>query len=169
MPSDVTYDYGCLMITFKINQDKWKKFIDKLIKPEDIYDEEGYGVEDENHTTLLYGIHHDKFNLLDATPLLKKLNSVSISSSKIDCFMNDKYDVLKFNLDSKDLHDMNALICKNFEYTTDYPQYQPHSTIAYLRPGTGSQYIRKLSKPYVFTPASYKYSAPTGEKTLFTI
>jgi len=166
----MAYDYGCLMLKFKVEQEQWNRFINALIKPEDVYtEEEGYGIEYEPHVTILYGIHHDKFNLLDLQPILQKLNTIKVSSKQIDAFQNDKFDVLKFNIDSPDLHAMNKKVCNSMEYTNDYPDYHPHATIAYLKPGTSSKYIRTLSKPYILEPMKYKYSAPDDSKIYFEV
>jgi hypothetical protein len=55
--SNQTYDYGCVMLYFDFPlMDK----IHNVIDPKDIYYEEGdrsFGLEDEPHTTLLYGLH----------------------------------------------------------------------------------------------------------------
>ena len=42
-------------------------------------------------------------------------------------------------MDSPDLHRINALL-RQLPHTNDFPTYQPHVTIAYLKPGQGAQY-----------------------------
>ncbi len=160
-----TYDYGCSMIYFdfpKIEE------IHSMIDEEDIYTEEGdrsYGLETEPHATLLYGLHsHDleDDDVIDASvkngiPKELKLHNAS-------CFNNDKYDVLKFDVDSDHLHKINGELTK-LPHTTDYPDYHPHTTIAYLKKGTGEKYTEKLKDSwYTVNPSKIVYSKPDGSK-----
>lgn len=160
-----TYDYGCSMIYFdfpKMNE------IHSMIEEEDIYTEDGdrsYGLETEPHATLLYGLHSDEIedeDVLSAStrpgiPDELKLHNAS-------CFNNDKYDVLKFDVDNDHLHKINAELTK-FPHTTDYPDYHPHSTIAYLKKGKGEKYTEKLKDAwYSVNPSKIVYSKPSGDK-----
>jgi 2'-5' RNA ligase len=168
-----TYDYGCLMLNFDIKSNIWQGITTKLIEPNDIFHgddvDSDFGIEKEAHVTLLYGLHHDKFNILDVTPMLKKFGSFPISTSKIGAFKTDDYDVLKFDIDSEVLHQINKYLTQNFEYTSTFPDYKPHATLAYLKPGTSDKYIKKLSEPYILPIGQYKYSAPDGTKTFFKV
>ena len=54
-----TYEYGCAMIYYDLPD---INYIHSQILPEDVYTEVGdnsYGLEEEPHTTLLYGFHSD--------------------------------------------------------------------------------------------------------------
>jgi hypothetical protein len=51
------YDFGCVMLYFEFPE---ITFLHNMIDEKDIYTEEGdnsFGLEDEPHTTLLYGLH----------------------------------------------------------------------------------------------------------------
>ena len=51
---DKTYSYGCAMLYFDFpKMDELHKSIDE----DDIYSEDGHGLETEPHCTLLYGLH----------------------------------------------------------------------------------------------------------------
>jgi 2'-5' RNA ligase len=54
---------------------------------------------------------------------------------------------------------------ENFEYTTDYPDYHPHITIAYLKPGCGKKYAEELKEEKIFEPTKYFYSFPDDRET----
>ena len=54
-----TYNYGCAMLYFDFPQ---MNKIHDAIDPKDLYTEEGdrtFGIEDEPHCTLLYGLHKE--------------------------------------------------------------------------------------------------------------
>lgn len=110
----------------------------KTIDPADIYDsEEGHGLEDEPHVTALYGLDADV-----ADPVKKAIagiGPIKAKFGKASIFSNDKYDVLKFDVDSPDLHRLNAEL-KKLPHSSDFPDYQPHITVAYLKKGTGQKY-----------------------------
>lgn len=176
MPSTNTYDYDCLMVNFDIPW--WNKFTKGIIPEEYVYtEEEGFGIEDLPHITVLYGLHNGT-DVEKLQKLLPGINTISCDITNISSFKNDKYDVLKFDIYSPSLYQCNDMITKNFEYTTDFPIYHPHMTIAYLKPGKAVEVLSKLSKPYTelvnikpnknLIPSKYSYSFSNGDKIWFT-
>jgi hypothetical protein len=158
-----TYNYGCVMLYFKFPE---QKKLHKLIQEEDIYTEEGdrsYGLEEEPHTTLLYGLH-DVVTLADVKGVLDKFQYSACEIYNPSLFENDKYDVLKFDVKGPELKATNKALSK-FPFTTDYPDYHPHLTIAYIKKGLGKKYTHlfKGSK-YNLTPWKAVYSMPDGTK-----
>ncbi len=160
-----TYDYGCSMIYFDFPK---MSEIHSMIEDEDVYSEEGdstYGLETEPHATLLYGLHS---NEIDDDVVMKASTKMGVPKElklhNASCFNNDKYDVLKFDVDDDHLHKINGELTK-LPHTTSYPDYHPHSTIAYLKKGTGEKYTKQL-KDLTFTvnPSKIVYSKPDGEK-----
>jgi 2'-5' RNA ligase len=120
--------------------------IHSMIDEEDLYDEEGFGLEDEPHCTLLYGFHDDE---VKGEEILKDL-STSNMPDKLDLvnaslFEND-YDVLKFDVQApnKELHEINKMLTDSYPYSTDYPDYHPPCTIAYIKKGKGQKYVDKF-------------------------
>ena len=129
------------MLETFIPKSEWKVFADEMIHREHLYNNEtgDYGLEKEPHITLLYGLHNGTD--LDALKkLLPPLNTIKINLTYIGKFKNEKYDVLKFDVDSKKCHTINSILCNNFEYTSDYDEYYPHMTIAYLKKGYADNY-----------------------------
>jgi 2'-5' RNA ligase len=56
---------------------------------------------------------------------------------------------------------------KQFPFTSDYPDYHPHMTVAYLKPGKGKHYIDMLGedhKEMIMTPQHGVYSRTDGTK-----
>jgi hypothetical protein len=166
----VKKEYGCLMLDFLIKN--WNQITD-MIKKEDIYDAPGYGIEDKPHTTALFGFIHEKTDPKDVEKVVKETLSgkkkIEVGLSEISLFENEKFDVLKFDIDSSDLHDLNKILRNKFEYKNDHPDYHPHMTIAYLKPGMGKKYVKKLKNPIKFLSGKFTYSYPPNEKYKFDI
>lgn len=158
-----TYDYGCVMLYFKFPD---QKKIHKLIQEDDIYTEEAdrsYGLEDEPHTTLLYGLH-DTVSLKDVKSVLDKFTYSTCELYNASLFDNDKYDVLKFDVRGPELKATNKALSE-FPFTSDYPDYHPHLTIGYIKKGLGKKYTHLLKgMKYNLLPWKAVYSMPDGTK-----
>lgn len=130
-------EYSCLML----NCSGLTKEIEKLqkkIKKSDIYTEgSGHGLETCSHVTILYGLlTNSSRKVLDSIP--KKPIEYKIKG--LSLFENEKYDVLKFDIESDDLKKLNKKIAKEFPNENKF-QYTPHLTLAYLRSGKGKKYV----------------------------
>lgn len=161
------FEYGCVMLYFDFPQmDKIHSKIDK----DDIYTEKGdrtYGLEDEPHITLLFGLHKE-VRLKDVKSVIDSYTFTDLIIYKPSLFENEKYDVLKFDVRyptkggaylSKINNDL-----KQFPYTNDYPDYHPHMTIGYLKPGMGKKYTKMFKDlEYDLVPKNVVYSTPSGE------
>ena len=157
------YEYGCTMLYFdfpQINE------IHDLIDSEDIYTEEGdstYGLEKEPHTTLLFGLH-DGVSTEDVSKVLGKFKYGECKIHNPSLFENENYDVLKFDVKGPNLHETNALLRK-FPHTNNFPDYHPHLTIAYIKPGMGKKYVEMLKgQEHSLIPKVAVYSKPDGSK-----
>ena len=169
--STSTYDYGCVMLYFnfiEINK------IHDAIKPSDIYTENGdssYGLEDEPHTTLLYGLHKE----VSLTDVISVLDNYTYYTCKIynpSLFENEKYDVLKFDVKGDNLKETNAEL-KQLPFTSDYPKYHPHLTVAYVKSGMGKKYVDMLndnkSNEFRLSPQYAVFSEADGTRTKINI
>ena len=158
------YEYGCLMVYLKIPE--WDRII-SVIDNDDLYetDNDRYGKETEPHCTILYGIHSDVSDdkIFKMFSNLKK-SDFDIEIDGIDCFYNKEYDVLKLNVKSNKLNELNDLT-KSLPHTSAYPDYKPHITLAYLTKGKGSDYINPtFNINFDNTIEKIVYSKPNGEK-----
>lgn len=114
----------------------------KAIPEADVYTEDGdYGRETEPHITALYGINND-----DVEPVRKALagiGPVTVTLGETSAFENkDKpYDVLKVGVDSPALKAVNAAIKKATDNSSDFPDYKPHLTLAYVKKGAAKKYV----------------------------
>lgn len=162
------YGYGCVMLYFI--DDKVKEVYDK-INPEDLYVEgDGFGLETEPHCTLLYGLHPE-VTLEDVTHVLDNYTYYTCKAHNLSLFENELYDVLKYNIQGDNLKQTNEEL-KTFPYTSDYPNYHPHMTIAYLKHGKGKEYVEKLTKEYpeiLMVPKHAVYSENNGTKNNINI
>jgi len=163
-----TYDYGCAMLYFDFPEmtELHKKIekADVFVDPKD----STFGLETEPHCTLLYGLHDDV-----AIDTIKKIvNGFNFGECSIKApslFENEKFDVLKYDVEGSGLHDCNAELSK-LPHTTDYPDYHPHMTVAYLKTGMGKKYINILgATPITLKPSYIVYSQPDGTKTKINI
>lgn len=164
--SKSTYDFGCVMLYFTFPQ---MLDLHKMIKPEDIYVEEGdntYGLEDKPHCTLLYGLHDD----VSVDEIKSIVDQFKFSSCKIyqpSQFQKENYDVFKFSVMGGPIIDVNKELTK-LPHTTDYPNYEPHMTIGYLQPGTAQKYIDLFNKEGInefdLIPQSIIYTTSNDEK-----
>ena len=102
----------------------------------DAYDD--YGVEEETHVTALYGLTTD--NADEVRKVVEGFGEFNITLGKTSLFENEEYDVLKIDVESKELRDLNKLIDDSLDNENSFPDYKPHITIAYLKPGEGKKY-----------------------------
>ena len=158
--------YNCLMLKFDISN--WGSMVNNLIDKEDVFltEEEGYGIETQPHVTVLFGIH-DYVPLEDVKKFLTPIKFIKCKTNTISIFENENFDVVKFDIEGNYLHQMNEKLREGVDYTTSHPEYHPHMTIAYVKPGTGKKYKKKLSKPLVITPTAYIYSKADGTRENF--
>lgn len=100
------------------------------------------GRETEPHITLQYGIGKETpfeqvaKSLEGQGPITAKLGTMSV-------FKTPEYDVLKVDVSSPDLHAAKGKVLEGTQATETHPTYQPHVTIAYLKPGEGAKYVGK--------------------------
>ncbi len=160
---DQTYDYGCAMLYFVFPQ---ISKIHKLINKDDIFTKEGdrsFGLEDEPHCTLLYGLHSE-VSTNDVKKVLDKYKFAPLKAYNVSKFDNPEYDVLKFDIKGDNLYKVNTDL-KQFPFTSDFPDYHPHMTIGYLKKGKGNKYIKMFKGlEYELLPQYAVYSNPNGDK-----
>lgn len=163
------FDYGCAMVFFKFPE-MFK--IHNKINPDDLYTEEeddSFGLDDEPHVTLLYGLH-DNVSTDDVVSVLDKFTFYTCNVHNPSLFKNDKYEVLKYDVTGDSLQEINEELTK-FPHTTNYPDYHPHMTIGYLKKGKGQKYVDMLKKygDFWIAPTHAVYSQTDGTKDKISI
>ena len=161
---------GCLMLVFK-NINNWNNIIG-IIKESDIYNDEtdDYGLENKPHATVIYGINstikHDKIRKFINENVKEPLK---ITLTGISVFENDKYDVVKFNVESPDLKALHALVKDNFDNELTFKDYIPHVTIGYVHKGRGKDYIFNLKNKIEIKSNEFNYSIGSSDFIEFKI
>jgi hypothetical protein len=111
------------------------------IADEDLYidEKDGCGRETEQHVTVLYG-------LTDATPpealthIVETTKPFLVEFGGVSIFENEKYDVIKLDVISEELHNLHMEIRRSCPNENKFPDYIPHCTIAYVQKGKGKKY-----------------------------
>ena len=161
------YDYGCVMVDLNMDTNNWNDIQNK-IDEDDIYfgdgENGGYGRELDPHVTILFGLHADVKDE-KVEELIGKIEKPDLKLKNISSFENKEFDVLKFDIESPDLHILNEKF-KTLPHTTDFPNYHPHATICYLKKGLAKKYVKSLSdiKSIEVECSEVLYSKPDGTK-----
>jgi len=130
---------SCLMATIPKEHAKAILEFGEKIPKENLYvDEEGFGLSKECHTTVFYGMHDQSPETSFA--FIKK--PIKIQLKTVTVFECDKYDVLKIDVESKDLRKLHKEIKNNLETTITFPHYHPHITISYIKKGTCKEFLK---------------------------
>lgn len=97
------------------------------------------GRESHPHVTVKYGLHFrtPSQRLRDK---LKQFGPVTLTFGRTSLFKSKAADVLKIDVHSPDLHRLNKLIARTLPTHDTFPTYEPHATLAYLKPGKGAHY-----------------------------
>lgn len=98
------------------------------------------GREEDPHVTVKYGLHGEDAE--EVRKLLAGEGPIRVKLGKSSLFENDDADVLKVDVESEDLRLLNAKIAA-LPNSDKHPDYKPHATIAYLKPGSGKKYAGK--------------------------
>jgi 2'-5' RNA ligase len=160
--------YDCIMFYCQMNEKDWNPFL-KEIKIEDLNENEG-GLEEEPHITLLYGIHADEVDKEKVYESLKNIYEFDIETEKVDLFENEKFDVVKLNVNVTDkLKELRGIYENLLPNTQTFEGYHPHLTIAYVKPGEGKKYKRKLDEPLSLKVNKVVYSDVDYNKKYFTL
>jgi 2'-5' RNA ligase len=142
---DKPMEFGCVMVDASPEVAKAAADFQKTIDPEDIYDdEEGFGLEEESHVTVKFGVHtKDPKEVQEALEGMAGGEATLGVTSIFENGDKDGYDVVKVGVESADLRRLNKAVSDNLEVTDAFPDYKPHLTLAYVRPGKGKKYAGK--------------------------
>ena len=137
------YSYGCVMAELpKELADKVMAF-SALIPDEDVFGDDEKGREDQIHVTVKYGLHTDDPKKVEE--VVSGYPAVTIELGGMSVFHNEDNVVLKLDVRSPDLHQLNRVISKELKCTDSFHEYHPHVTVAYLKHRKDDPYwYRKL-------------------------
>lgn len=106
----------------------------QMINPDNLSGLPNKGYDKSPHITLATGI-------IDEAPekafkLLEKQGPFTVNLGAVDKFpkLEKGYDVLKINVESPILHDLNSGILNNLEVNDPIKPFNPHITLAYVKP-----------------------------------
>lgn len=91
-------------------------------------------------------------------PTTNSFGPIWMTIGRLSLFQQPEHDVLKLDVESKGLERLNAELGRLPNVQT-HDNYQPHLTVAYLKPGTGYKYLADPSflewQSYVFTELTF--------------
>jgi 2'-5' RNA ligase/predicted GNAT family acetyltransferase len=158
--------FGCIMMDATIKN--WEDFHLSGIDEKDIslkpYDE-SYGLEENPHVTILYGIHEEEVDSQRMADMIEHyMKPLTVTIKEIDVFSNKEYDIVKYNVPlSGQLIGYRDLFIQ-IPNTQTFPEFHPHMTIAYVKPGTGKKYKTELREPFQVTFTKGVYSWHPSKK-----
>jgi len=172
----VKYSYSSLQVDMPLHIARVVMNYSYLIPANLLYnptDEKKYGVENEIHCTILYGIHSpDSEGVRDIIERFR-ICPFSLKFGAVSFFEQDEYDVMKYEIISPYLHEINRMMVEGLDYTNTYNNYQPHCTIAYLKKGVKEQHVFDFDS-YVLVDREVwidelTFSSKTGQTELISL
>lgn len=146
--------------------------LQRAIPKEDLYTEKGgHGLERHPHVTVAYG--HEEDDPTSTKEALADMIAGEGSIGGISTFDNPDYQVLKFDVDSDDLRALNARLRERIAMPGNtFTEYNPHVTVAYLKPGADvSRYakLEKLLKGQRFPVRQLRFGNPADQYTTLVL
>jgi DNA-directed RNA polymerase specialized sigma24 family protein/2'-5' RNA ligase len=96
------------------------------------------GRETSPHITVKYGLHTE--DVEEVRALLENEPPIRVKLGRTSVFGNEDADVVKIDVESPDLEALNRKIADALPNTETHPDYIPHVTLGYVKPGTGEKY-----------------------------
>jgi hypothetical protein len=153
---------GCLMARISPSYSpNIVKFGKTVIPPEILYtdpEDPTYGYDKEPHVTIKYGFVPD-LPRSEIAKILKGISPFDVYLTGLTQFNNDKFDVVKFDVDKNNetLMELRRR-CDQYPNVDSYPDYHPHMTLAYVKKGTFPHLKEGLKIKAPIT--GFKYSGP---------
>lgn len=139
-------EFSCLMAMLPTGiANKVTAFANRLVDGADLHEK---GFETEPHVTVVYGIRSSE--PFDVEKCLRDESPVHVRIGKVGVFECDEYDVLKVYVESPDLHRLHNRVLDCVSVKRTHPHYEPHVTLAYLKPGAGVKYNGTGDAPFKY-------------------
>ena len=109
------------------------------------------GIERQPHVTVLYGILDDSCQsqvehvLRNEGPLAVQLGPLGVFSGVGDHATAESQDVLYASVDGNALRHIRCRLNDAIPNRQTHPEYIPHVTLAYLKPGEGAKYVGMMA------------------------
>jgi len=136
----------------------------------DEQDPDGFGREDDVHVTVKFGLHEAQPSE-ELLRIVEETQPFEIEVGPCTLFdTNDKYDVVKFDVDGDALRELNQRISE-LPNSDEHPEYHPHLTVAYVTKGCCHELIGKPLLDPQFDPdlrflvKAVTFSSPNSTKT----
>ena len=139
-----------------------------MIDKEDIYKPGEYGLENDPHVTLLFGLP-DEISKEDIETKLQGFDFSNCTIRNASLFKQKDFEVLKFEAYSNDFQSAHKKL-DEIPNEDQWSKYDPHMTIAYLKPGRGDEYVQLLKgySDYIESKGVY-YSLINGKNLLLNV
>ncbi len=136
--------------------------IQDTLSPEDVRE-----LEDIPHVTIRYGLFDQPYMVESIRSMVWEMGPIAVRIGELSTFQTEEGDVLKFDIESAQLRELNARLklLPNYERFG----YHPHMTVAYLSSGKGEQYVQSSSitgKTLIFDTLVYSDSERNREEIL---
>ena len=99
------------------------------------------GREADPHVTARYGLHVD--SPAPVVEVVRGFGPVAVRLGRLNAFRGAEYDVIYAEVDSPDLHRLNAALGE-LPHTDTHSVYTPHATVAYVKAGLADKYLATL-------------------------
>lgn len=165
------HEYSSIQANF--TPDSASQFLKKtreLIRKSVLYKPDTMGYETEPHVTILFGLHdvHPPFCAMD---IIETHPTFTITLGKVSIFKgfesSNPFDVVKAEIKSSDVYALNTALADSCEHTSDFPEFTPHATMAFVREDScdeleGAKSVFGIS----FLVKTLTYSSSNGTKRL---
>lgn len=139
--------------------------------PDEVLSEKGR--ETAPHVTVKYGIDpsvtpESMFEVIENSDTAKEIaergGTMTLGATAV--FAGEEYDVVYAIVDSPDLVTLNGIIAAGAQTTDTQPEYVPHVTLAYVKPGEGEKFTGdETLKGTIITFDSLAFSDTEGNTT----
>ena len=154
------HKFGC--VTVPVADPLRKQIIDWVLENIPDFHLSPEGRELKPHVTLKYGFRdQSEENVQALRALFTRHGPIEVRLTKVGLFTGGKDgDVLHLEVDSPQMHTLNAQITAEFDCEDKHPTYIPHLSLAYLLPEISATYV-DMATPFdgaIFTADAVEWS-----------